>query len=105
MKIKLTLSIIVLITLSLYLFNSILAVKQHAATKPTIAHTEEIETYSYIITSIDKEGITGKSLTDNTGIYIDHKTLHGMKLNKNDKIQVSFPNNSYEEITSVKKIN
>jgi uncharacterized protein YabE (DUF348 family) len=105
MKIKFTLSIIVLITLSLYLFNSITAVNQHAASKPTISHTEELETYSYIVTSKDSKGIYGDSLTDDTGIFIDYSTLKGIKLNENDKIKVSFPIDDYETITKVTKIN
>jgi uncharacterized protein YabE (DUF348 family) len=109
MKIKLTLSIIVLITLSLYLFNSISAVNQHAASKPTIAHTEEqsnLETYTYKITKIDHTGYYGTSTKDDTGIYfVNENVPKGTEINVNDTVKVSFPLNNYEEITHIEKIN
>jgi hypothetical protein len=105
MKNKLTLSIIVLVALSLYLFNSISAVNQHTATKPITSHTEAVETYSYIITSIDENGITGDSLTDDTGIFLTNENVKGLSLHESDKIQVSFPKGEWDVITKVVKIN
>lgn len=104
MKMKLTLSIIVLIALSLYSFNSISAVNQHAATKPTIAHTEQLETYSYVVTEINKEGITGDSLTDDSGIFLTPENVKGLFLQKSDEIKVTFPKDDFETITKVEKV-
>jgi hypothetical protein len=70
----------------------------------TIAPNEDIETYSYIVTSIDSEGLKGESLTDNTGIFIANESIK-IELNVNDQIEVSFPKDDFETITKVSKIN
>lgn len=84
-------------------------VNEQKAAKPTITHTEQqnkLETYTYKITKIDSTGYYGKSTTDQTGIYfINDNVPKGTELNEGDKIKVSFPNNSYEKITNIEKIN
>jgi hypothetical protein len=71
----------------------------------TEAQQQEIETYSYIVTSINNEGLKGDSLTDDTGIYLTPETIEGMNLKVNDQIEVSFPKDDFETITKVSKIN
>lgn len=74
-------------------------------TKPhQTAPIEQLESYSYVITSIDNTGIYGDSLTDDTGIYIDHNTIKNLSLSVNDKISVTFPKSDFETITAVTKI-
>jgi hypothetical protein len=77
---------------------------QAPVTQETVQN-KELETYEYIVTSIDSEGIHGQSVTDNTGIFIEHETLKDIELSVNDQISVSFPVNDYETITLVTKIN
>jgi hypothetical protein len=69
------------------------------------AHTEQLETYQYIITKIDSKGYYGQSLKDNTGIFLVNANLKGITLKVNDYIKVSFPKNDYEQITKVEKLN
>jgi hypothetical protein len=73
----------------------------------TIAPNEDIETYSYIVTKIDNEGLHGQSTTDNTGIFLTPETIDGLQLKEGNKIKVSFPKDdpNFETITKVTKIN
>jgi hypothetical protein len=70
----------------------------------TIEPQEEIETYTYIVTEIDSEGLRGDSLTDDTGIYITNESIK-INLKVNDQIEVSFPKDDWETITKISKIN
>jgi hypothetical protein len=89
--------LLLLIALLIHSYNT----KPHQTTQ-----IEQLESYSYVITSIDSTGIYGDSLTDDTGIFIDKNSIpEGMELSKNDHIAVQFPLNNYETITSVTKIN
>jgi hypothetical protein len=103
-KTKFNLSVIVFVLslsfIYLFTFNKP-AISPQTAQK---AHTEELKTYEYVITKIDKTGVYGDSLKDDTGIYIDHKTVKNITLDVNDKIEVSFPHNDYETITKVIKL-
>jgi type II secretory pathway pseudopilin PulG len=66
---------------------------------------EKVSTYDYVITSIQSDGIYGKSLNDDTGVYLTKTNVKGLKLSVNDSIRVSFLNNDYETITNVTKLN
>jgi hypothetical protein len=88
--------------LSFILFLLIVGCSNQTATE---AQQEEIETFSYIVTSINNEGLKGDSLTDDTGIYLTPETIEGMNLKVNDQIEVSFPKDDFETITKVSKIN
>jgi hypothetical protein len=71
------------------------------------ANTEPLTAYEYTVTSINAEGIYGKSTSDDTGIFLTHENVKGLSLNKNDTINVSFPKSdtNFETITSVEKVN
>jgi hypothetical protein len=71
----------------------------------TQANTEPLTAYEYTITSINSDGINGKSTSDNSGIYLTHENVKGLSLNKSDVIKVEFPKNDYETITKVEKVN
>jgi hypothetical protein len=87
--------------LSFVLFLLIVGCSNQTA---TTSPQQEIETYSYIVTKIDSEGLHGQSITDNTGIFITSDSIK-IELNVNDQIEVSFPKDDFETITKVSKIN
>lgn len=97
-------SFIILVTgITLYVYQSKPVQANQTAQE---ANINDSETYEYVVTSINNEGIHGKSTTDHTGIFLVKSNLpQGMQLHKNDKIKVSFPNDDYETITSVQKVN
>jgi hypothetical protein len=95
----LTILSILLLSISIYSHTT----KQAAGTHQT-ASKEKLTTYDYIITSIDSEGIHGKSLFDNTGIYLTQDNVKGLNLSVKDSIRVSFPNDQWDVITSVQKL-
>lgn len=106
---KLTLSILTLIIVSFGLFilnqvNTTKAQNKHAAILQE-AHTSDLTTYEYIVTEINSDGINGKSTTDNTGIYLNQENVKGLKLNESDKIKVTFPNDQWDVVTKVEKVN
>jgi hypothetical protein len=65
---------------------------------------KQIKTYDYIVTAIDSEGIHGKSLNDNTGIYLTQDNVKGLNLSVKDSIRVSFPNDQWDVIINVEKV-
>lgn len=77
----------------------------NAAQTTTIEPQQDIETFEYIVTSIDNEGLKGDSLTDHTGIFLTLDTIEGLQLEEGNKIEVSFPKNDWETITKITKIN
>jgi hypothetical protein len=103
-KTKFNLSMIVFVLslsfIYLFTFNKPVTSPQTAQK----ANTEELKTYEYVITSIDNEGIHGKSTSDNTGIFLTYDTVKGLKLNESDHIKVSFPNDQWDFITKVVKL-
>lgn len=77
----------------------------NAAQTATISPQNDIETFEYIVTSINDEGLHGESTTDDTGIFLTHDTIEGLQLEEGNKIEVSYPDDQFDVITSVKKIN
>jgi hypothetical protein len=108
-KTKFNLSIIVFIfSLSfIYLFSfNKPAISPQTTQKANTEEIKQLKTYTYKITKIDDSGYYGKSTKDHTGIYfVNSNVPKGTVLNEGDTIKVSFPNNSYEEITHIEKIN
>jgi hypothetical protein len=100
-KLIITLSILSILLLSISIYSHS---TKHVAVSPQTAHAEQLETYDYIITSIDSDGIHGNSLTDNTGIFLTDANVKGLSLNVSDCIRVSFPKSDYETITKVTKL-
>jgi hypothetical protein len=69
------------------------------------AHSEKLTTYDYVITGKDNQGYYGKSLNDDTNIFLVQSNLpDGMELNENDHIRVSFPNEQWDVITKIEKL-
>lgn len=99
-KVFFSLSVLLLVSLFILTFNN---TKQRTqpAQKATI---EQLESYSYVIIEIDESGLYGDSLNDDTGIFIDHKTVKGLSLNESDIIKVNFPKDDYETITHIEKV-
>ncbi|MEH7116203.1 hypothetical protein V7128_02090 [Neobacillus vireti] len=101
----------ILTVLTLILFLSITVYIQQSnkpvtATKQTeTASQQSLETYEYIVTSINKEGITGDSTKDDTGIFLTHQMADKYNLQTGDKIKVWFPKDDYETITKISKVN
>lgn len=79
----------------------------NAAETAKISPQTDIETFEYIVTSIDSEGLHGQSVNDNTGIFLTHEVINdqNLQVSENDKIKVSFPKDDWETITKVTKIN
>jgi uncharacterized lipoprotein YehR (DUF1307 family) len=88
--------------LSFVLFISLMGCNDNQTT--TIKPKEELTTYTYVITSIDNEGYYGDSVTDDTGIFLTHDTVN-INLEEGDKIEVSYPDDQFDVITKVTKIN
>jgi hypothetical protein len=67
---KLIITLSVLLIISFFTFASIYNVQQDVQRAAKQEQKTKLVTYDYVITSIDSEGIHGKSLNDNTGIYL-----------------------------------
>jgi hypothetical protein len=91
--------------LSFVLFITLIGCNADQTAK--ISPQTDIETFEYIVTSIDSEGLHGQSVNDSTGIFLTHDTINQNKLSlkENDKISVSFPADDWETITKIVKIN
>jgi hypothetical protein len=89
---------------SLFLYTNQINSKAEAHQTAKQANTETLTAYEYTITSIDSEGLYGKSTSDNSGIYLTHENVKGLSLNKSDVIKVEFPKDNFETITSVVKV-
>jgi hypothetical protein len=103
---KIFITLTVLSIISFFTFASIYNVQQDVQRASKQEQQPKLETYDYVITGKDNQGYYGKSLKDSTGIFLVQSNLpDGMELNKNDHVRVSFPNNSYEQITRIEKVN
>jgi hypothetical protein len=106
---NLIITLTVLSIISFFTFASIYNVQQdvqRVTKQEQTASKQRLTTYDYVITGKDNQGYYGHSLKDDTGIFLVQSNLpKDMELNENDHIRVSFPNNSYEQITSVQKLN
>lgn len=76
----------------------------NAAQTATNSPQSNIETHAYIITEINESGLYGDSLKDDTGIYLTHDTIEGLQLEEGNKINVSYPDQEFDVITKVTKI-
>lgn len=96
------------LSITLIILSIIIVAAYTQLNKPTQTGTqtdiEPTETYEYIVTSINSDGLTGKSTTDNTSIYLTNDQVKSLHLSVNDTIKVTFPKDSYEQITNVQKV-
>jgi hypothetical protein len=76
----------------------------NANQKATIESQTKITTYEYIITSVDSKGVYGQSTEDDTGIFLTFDTVQGLTLEEGSKIEVSYPDDQFDVITKVTKI-
>jgi mannose/fructose/N-acetylgalactosamine-specific phosphotransferase system component IIB len=97
---KLLISLIVLFIIIVAAFTQLNKPTQTV----TQANIKPTETYEYIVTSINSEGLTGKSTKDNTGIYLSTDQVKSLHLSVNDTIEVTFPKSDFETITHVQKV-
>jgi hypothetical protein len=102
---KILITLTVLSIISFFTFASIYNVQQDVQRASKQEQQPKLETYDYVITGKDNQGYYGKSLKDDTGIFLVQSNLpKDMELNENDHIRVSFPNEQWDVITKIEKL-